>query len=136
MLVGPSGAIAVFDGLAAGPEFGTYEASSDDNGDYIPIDLSEGGLDYLNDLLGLFDSSGGTADKFAFGGKLVSIGGSLDDEVDDPYEEVFAKTHPNGEGTPDTSGTPPYLELVFTPEPATLVLLAIGACLPLLRKRK
>ena len=64
-----------------------------------------------------------------------SIGIELEGTDDDPYEEAFGFTHPNGMGSPDTSATPPFLELTFVPEPATLALLAVGG-LAVIRKRR
>ena len=117
-------AIAVYTELAAGSEFASVSVSSADNGTDVDIPLLPIGVDYLNTLLGDYDMSGGVLDKFAFGGKVTTIDGVMGDATDDPYEEIFGYTHPNGEVSPDTSGTPPMIEIVFAPEPATLALLA------------
>jgi len=115
-------AIAVYTELASGPTFGLVEMSAADNGDYVEIPFTAMGVDFLNLKLGEFSGGGDTF--FAFGGKLTTIGGSTTDATDDPFEEVFGFTHPNGEGSPDTSATPPVLALEFIPEPSALMMLA------------
>jgi hypothetical protein len=124
-------AAGVFYGLASGPVFGSAIVSAADNGTFVEIPFTTAGLDYLTMELGEYETLGDPF--FAFGGKLTSIGGSDEDEIDDPYEEIFAYTHPNGSTSPDTSGMLPYVEITFddpspgtVPEPSTLVLSVVG----------
>jgi len=121
----------IFYGLASGPAFGGVTVSAADNGTFVEIPFTTAGIDYLTMELGEYETLGDPF--FAFGGKLTSIGGSDEDEIDDPYEEIFAYTHPNGSTSPDTSGMMPYIEVTFddlplsgVPEPSTLVLCVVG----------
>jgi hypothetical protein len=124
-------AAGVFYGLASGPVFGSAIVSAADNGTFVEIPFTTAGLDYLTMELGEYETLGDPF--FAFGGKLTSIGGSDEDEIDDPFEEIFAHTHPNGSASPDTSGMLPYIEMTFddlllsgVPEPSTLLLSVVG----------
>ena len=48
--------------------------------------------------------------------------------MDDPFEEIFAFTHPNGSTSPDTSGSKPFVEVTFAvvPEPSAGLLFIVG----------
>ncbi len=116
-------AMFVYSELASGPEFGSVAISAADDGSYVEIPLTPIGLDFLNLELGEFDMFGDPF--FAFGGKITTIGGTPGG-ADEPDEIAFGFTHPNGFGSPDTSAAPPELLLTFVPEPASVVLLAVG----------
>lgn len=110
-------AASVFAALGTGPVFGMATLSAADNGAYVDIPLSPGALGYLNSKLGSYLSGG---DPFvAFGGRVVSITSGALGGVGDPYEEVFAFTHPGPYGSPATSASPPRLSLTFVPLPAS-----------------
>jgi len=119
-----SDALMVFDELASGPTFGTAVVSAADNGEYVEIAVTPIGVGYLNFKLTEFLESSGEM-FVAFGGTLTTLDGDSYGD-DDPFEEIFAYTHPNGVGSPDTSATPPKLELTFAPEPGGLLLAAAG----------
>lgn len=132
-------AMMVFDELASGPTFATVTMSSADDGTYVDLVLSAIGIDYLN--IDLADFGSGGDDFVGFGGKVTTITPGQEEPgdtmapIDDPDEEVFGFTHPNGEGLPDTSATPPSLTLVFAPEPGTGLLLGLGLALVGARRR-
>jgi hypothetical protein len=119
------GAMMVFSSLGTGPVFGGAVLTPASNGTYVDISLTPAGLGYLNSKLGAHLMGG---DVFVgFGGKLESITPGTIGGIGDPYEEVFAFTHPGTEGSPDTSLTPPKLTLTFVPEPASGMLAAFTA---------
>lgn len=128
-------AMMIFDALGTGPSFGTVDVSAADNGSYVDIVFTGMGLGYLN---GMFDDYLLGGDTFvSFGGKLDTITPGAPGGTEDPYEEIFAYTHPGTEGSPDTSATPPKLTLTFIPEPTTPLLIGAAALLAVpLRRRK
>jgi hypothetical protein len=107
---GGTGLTTVFDDLGAGSIFGSYFASTADNGKVISIGLNAAGLAALNSALGTV---------IAFGGALGTLSGPAD-------QFLFGFTTTDFAG-----GDVRRLDLTTTdvpqvPEPASLTLLALG----------
>jgi hypothetical protein len=108
---------AIFADLGSGVVYGSVEIPGGGEAtDIVTIDLMAAALADLNAASGLW-----------------LLGGSLAPE--DNYGGVrFGHTHP---GSTPLGGVLPVRELVLTvPEPATAGLLAVGACLGVLRRRR
>lgn len=109
LVAGGSGLIDIYNDIGTGTSYGSRVVSSADNGTMVTITLNPDGIIALNSQLGA---------DFAIGGAIMTISG-----LDNQY--VFGNTHENG-----------IAELVLEtiPEPATLLLFALGAAM--LKKRR
>lgn len=98
----------VFNDLGDGTLFGSYLASSADNGAFIEIELNAAGIAAAQGFAGV--------GEFVLGGSLSSLTSAFG-----TTEVVFGLTDPAGLG--------PYtreLVITYTPEPGTAALLALG----------
>jgi len=97
----------VFNDLGDGGIFGTYLASSADNGQFIEITLNAAGIAAAQTFVGI--------GEFVLGGHVSTLTGTFGVE-----EFVFGHTDPAGLG--------PYTRelIVIVPEPGTGALLALG----------
>ncbi len=113
-LIAGTGGVAAFGDLGSGTSYGSFTATSADNGTFVEIALNSAGIAALNLASGLF----------AFGGAITTLNGFPDEETLFAFSDSGLLS--------DTQ-----LELTVVPEPSTALLLAAAiALLGALRTRR
>lgn len=116
-------AIAIFDDLGSGTQFGSIEISAADDGSYIVITLNAAAVSAINSLVGA--------------GGAIAFGGSVTTLSETASEGVFDATYTQLPEQPNTGPTAARLTINPVPEPTTTALIAasVGVCLFFRRRR-